>query len=118
MATKLKVYTNEDDALLFWSISKPISGCRGFAIERRIKRNGKPKMEDDFLPNRTGFEKEKVEAKPKMGQRAVTKPSKEWPFQRFSWTDHDANTGDTVSYKVIPEIRNNGNELELLESHA
>jgi phosphatidylserine/phosphatidylglycerophosphate/cardiolipin synthase-like enzyme len=118
MATKLKVYTNEDDALLFWSISKPISGCRGFAIERRIKRNGETKMEDDFLPNRTGFEKEKVDAKPKIGQRAVTKPSKEWPFQRFSWTDHDANTGDTVSYKVIPVIRNNGNELELLESHA
>jgi phosphatidylserine/phosphatidylglycerophosphate/cardiolipin synthase-like enzyme len=118
MATKLKVYTNEDDALLFWSISKPISGCRGFAIERRIKRNGETKMEDDFLPNRTGFEKEKVDAKPKVGQRAVTKPSKEWPFQRFSWTDHDANTGDTVSYKVIPVIRNNGNELELLESHA
>jgi phosphatidylserine/phosphatidylglycerophosphate/cardiolipin synthase-like enzyme len=118
MTTKLKLYTNEDDALLFWSIPKPISGCRGFAIERRIKRTGQTKTEEDFLPNRTGFEKEKVDAKPKTDQKAVMKPSTEWPFQRFSWTDHDANTGDTVSYKVIPVIRNNAGELELLKSHA
>src|SRR5262245_5256569 len=40
MPTKLKVYTNEDDALLFWSIAKPIKDCRGFAIERKITRHG------------------------------------------------------------------------------
>ena len=118
MTTKLKVYTNEDDALLFWSIPEPISGCRGFAIDRRIKRKGKTETEEDFLPNRTGFEKEKVDAKPRAGQKAVTKSSAEWPFQRFSWTDHDANTGDTVSYKVIPVIRNAAGELGLLESQA
>ena len=27
MTTKLKIYTNEDDALLFWSIPEPLSGC-------------------------------------------------------------------------------------------
>ena len=117
MSVKLKVYANEDDALLFWSIPEPISQCRGFAIQRRIKRKGE-KQGEDFLVNRTGFENEKVKAKPKAGQKAVTKPSTEWPFQRFSWTDHDAQTGDTVSYKVIPILRNASGKLESLESNA
>jgi len=117
MSIKLKVYTNEDDALLFWSIPKPISECRGFAINRRIKPKGKTQTEG-FLINRTGFDNEKVDAKAKAGQEAVTKPSTEWPFQRFSWTDHDASTGDTVSYQVIPIIRNSDGELEQLDAQA
>ena len=117
MTTKLKVYTNEDDALLFWSIPKPIAGCRGFAIERR-KKDADGKTTQDFLPNRTGFEDEKVKAAPEEGQEAVTKPSTEWPFQRFSWTDHDADSGDTVSYRVIPVIRNDAGKLESLEAQA
>ncbi|WP_425218127.1 hypothetical protein [Tumidithrix helvetica] len=56
--------------------------------------------------------------KPEKGQDEVAKPSTEWPFQRFSWTDHDANTGDIVSYRVIPVIRNKNQKLELWESHA
>jgi hypothetical protein len=118
MPTKLKVYTNEDDALLFWSIVQPIAECRGFAIKRRIARKGKKGTVEDFLPNRTGFANEKVDAQPKAGQEAVTKPSSEWPIQRFSWTDHDANSGDTVSYQVIPVIRDPAGKLELLEPEA
>jgi hypothetical protein len=45
----------------------------------------------------------------------VIKPSTEWPFQRFSWTDHDAETGDTVSYRVIPIVRNVMESLNLLK---
>jgi hypothetical protein len=117
MATKLRVYVNEDDALLFWSISKPIPQCRGFAIQRRIKRKGKKKTDEDFLVNRTGFENEKTPTKSN-GNAQNVKPSTEWPFQRFSWTDHDAETGDTVSYRVIPMIRNAKGDLEQAESQA
>jgi phosphatidylserine/phosphatidylglycerophosphate/cardiolipin synthase-like enzyme len=117
MTTKLRVYTNEDDALLFWSIAEPIAQCRGFAIARR-KKDLKGKKTEDFLPNRTGFENERVTARPSEGQEAVVKPSTDWPFQRFSWTDHDANTGDNVSYRVIPVIRNTAGQLELVESRA
>lgn len=117
MSTKLKVYTNEDDALLFWSIPEPIAGCRGFAIKRR-KKDPKGKKTEDFLPNRMGFENEKIDATPEAGQEAVLKPSTEWPFQRFSWTDHDANTGDTVAYSVIPVIRNAAGDLELVQASA
>jgi phosphatidylserine/phosphatidylglycerophosphate/cardiolipin synthase-like enzyme len=121
MSIKLKVYVNEDDALLFWSIPKPIPDCRGFAIQRRIKRKGKKKTEEDFLPNRTGFENEKAPTLTNgkaNGKGPFIKPSTEWPFQRFSWTDHDAETGDTVSYRIIPMIRNAAGELEQLESEA
>src|ERR1041384_2063970 len=117
MATKLRVYVNEDDALLFWSISKPIPQWRGFAIQRRIKRKGKKKTDEDFLVNRTGFENEKTPPKTN-GDAQNVKPSTEWPFQRFSWTDHDAETGDTVSYRVIPVIRNAGGDLEQKEAEA
>jgi phosphatidylserine/phosphatidylglycerophosphate/cardiolipin synthase-like enzyme len=115
MPIKLKVYVNEDDALLFWSITKPIPECRGFAIQRRIKRKGKKKTEEDFLLNRTGFENEND---PKTDEKPAVKPSTEWPFQRFSWTDHDAQTGDVVSYRIIPMIRNAAGELEQKESLA
>jgi len=116
MPIKLRVYVNEDDALLFWSITKPIPECRGFAIQRRIKRKGKKKSEEDFLLNRTGFENEED---PKTnGKTPQVKPSTEWPFQRFSWTDHDAQTGDVVSYRIITMIRNDAGKLEQLESQA
>lgn len=117
MATKLRVYLNEDDALLFWRIPKPIPKCRGFAIQRRIKRKGKKKTDEDFLVNRTGFENEKTPAKTN-GKTVNFKPSTEWPFQRFSWTDHDAETGDSVSYRVIPMIRNAKGDLEQVEAQA
>lgn len=116
MPAKLKVYVNEDDALLFWSITKPIAGCRGFAIERE-KTNSKGKRTKEFLMNRTGFA-EDAQVQPVAGEKALMKPSTEWPIQRFSWTDHGAETGDTVSYRVIPVIRNPEGELELLESQA
>ena len=32
-------------------------------------------------------------------------------FQQFSWTDHDADAGDTVSYHVIPIIRDQNGAL-------
>jgi phosphatidylserine/phosphatidylglycerophosphate/cardiolipin synthase-like enzyme len=112
MPTKLRVYANEDDTLLFWSISKPIPGCRGFAIERKITRKGAAKQTQGFLLNRTGFENE---PSPKPG---TTKPSTEWPFQRFSWTDHDASTGDTVAYRVVPIVRDGNGALRAVETEA
>ena len=113
MPVKLKVYVNEDDALLHWSIPAPIPNCRGFAIERRKTTQGK-KIQD-FLPNRTGVDSGK---KGGAGDQPLMKPSTEWPFQRFSWTDHGANTGDTVSYRVIPVVPGAGEKLDLVQSEA
>jgi hypothetical protein len=85
----VKVYVNEDDALLFWNVFEAIPGCRGFAIARR-KSNSSDSREE-FLPNRIGFENQPAPTPGPDG--AITRPSTEWPFQRFSWTDHDADTG-------------------------
>ncbi len=99
MSTALRVYSNEDDALLFWNSFEPIRDCRGFAIERRLTRKGKTVTE--VLVNRIGFAGEHIQP----DEADHGKPSTEWPFQRYSWIDHGANTGDTVSYRVIPMVR-------------
>jgi phosphatidylserine/phosphatidylglycerophosphate/cardiolipin synthase-like enzyme len=124
--TNLKVFCNEDDALLFWSVPQPIPNCRGFAIERTIKRKGSnAAATTEFLPNRVGFENDASlpatldAAAAATPDDAPTKPSTEWPFQRFSWTDHDANTGDEVSYRVTPVVRNaTSGKLELVANQA
>lgn len=60
-------------------------------------------MTETFLPNRFGFADD---AAPAPGQDVShARPSTEWPYQRFSWTDHDADVGDTVAYRFIPIIR-------------
>jgi phosphatidylserine/phosphatidylglycerophosphate/cardiolipin synthase-like enzyme len=118
MPTTLKVYANEDDAMLFWRISAPIPACRGFAIERQITRRGQQHPTSDTLLNRTGFEKEKAPDPETAGQAPPVKSSKLWPFQRFSWTDHDANTGDTVSYRIVPMVRNAAGDLDPVVAEA
>lgn len=97
MAVSLVVYTNEDDALIFWRVPAPITNCHGFAIERQIKRRGSSNKTTDILLNRVGWEDQPA----KKGEQ---RESTEWPFQRFSWTDHNANTGDAVSYRIIPML--------------
>lgn len=116
MPTMLRVYTNEDDALLFWTVTAPLARCRGFAIERKLTRPGQHNEEREFLPNRTGFAGEPLPPDP--DGRGVQKPSTEWPFQRFSWTDHSANAGDTVSYRIVPIVRNAAGKLEPNEIEA
>lgn len=105
MPTKLAVYTNEDDALLVWSVAAPIPQCLGFAVQRRLTRAGK--TTESWLINRVGFAKDK----PTAGE---TRPSTEWPFQRFTWTDHDVNTGDQLSYNVVPMTKDAAGKLQPL----
>ncbi len=107
--TTLAVITNEDDALLVWSIDAPIPECRGFAIARRRQTQQQANADEKFLDNRIGFEGDTISP-------GETKASTEWPFQRFSWTDHEADTGDTVSYEIVPVIQNAAGKLDLLQS--
>ena len=93
MATTIKiaVYTNSDDAFVAWAPSAFIPGCRGFLLERTRKVGAGQKVEP--VENRVGFEKDK----PKSGDH---RPSSEWPFQRFNWTDHAVDVGNQVRYRV------------------
>ena len=88
-AIALRVVANCDDVHLAWMPDRDIPGCLGFALRR--KRNGGA---PETLKNRVGFN-----AVPE--EDYEPRPSTVWPFQRLDWTDHGANTGDTVEYQVV-----------------
>ena len=91
----IEVYTNCDDAFVAWAPSAFIPGCRGFRLERQRKINGK--LNTEVVENRVGFAKDK----PKQGE---TRPSDQWPFQRFNWTDHAVDIGSNVQYRVTAMV--------------
>lgn len=100
MAVSIAAIANCDDAVLFWSIEERVPDCFGFAITREQKLvDGEVRRVT--LHNRTGFAKDH----PAQGE---TRPSTIWPFQRFSWADHSANTGDKVRYRVSPMVHVDG----------
>lgn len=93
MKTALVVYANSDEALLLWTADRIDDGCRGFAIERRLRRGQRDEkgwLDNYAPPPRTPAG---------LGQH---QSSAEWPFRRFTWTDHSVDAGDRVSYRVIP----------------
>lgn len=97
MAAKIKVavYTNSDDAFVAWAPDDFIPECRGFQLERARKVGSKEKVE--IVDNRVGY----VSDNPKSGDH---KPSTEWPFQRFNWTDHAVDVGNQVRYRVTAMV--------------
>jgi phosphatidylserine/phosphatidylglycerophosphate/cardiolipin synthase-like enzyme len=103
MAVELKVLQNSDDALLVWNVEAEIPNCIGFAVRRELTRDGKTHAK--WLDNFVGFEKEKH----KPGER---RPSTAWPFQGFSWTDHELEAGDSARYRVVPVLRGGNGELK------
>jgi phosphatidylserine/phosphatidylglycerophosphate/cardiolipin synthase-like enzyme len=95
LTLRIAVYTNGDDAFVAWAPSAFMPGCRGFMLERARKTPGGDVIEE--VENRLGFKKDK----PKSGDH---RPSSEWPFQRFNWSDHVVNSGDEVRYRVTAMI--------------
>jgi phosphatidylserine/phosphatidylglycerophosphate/cardiolipin synthase-like enzyme len=117
MATpvNMKVYANDDDALIIWNVPAAIPDCLGFAIQRRTYDPADPAMKtiahEDVLPNRIGFVDDPNAAP---GSTALSTVS---PFQRFWWTDHAAAQGDILSYRVIPMVGTVG-QLSMAEDLA
>ena len=70
-------------------------GVRGFLLERARKTATGEEVE--IVENRVGFKKDK----PKSGEH---RPSTEWPFQRFNWTDYPPNKGNRVRYRATAMI--------------
>ncbi len=92
MTIQLAAYANGDDVHLVWDPGAKIPKCLGFAIECR-----RPGKEPKAISNRVGFASDA----PKDGE---TRSSREWPFQRFDWTDHAADLGDEIAYRVIARV--------------
>lgn len=101
MTITLKAYANCDDVHLVWDPGSAIPNCLGFAIECRRRRNG-ALTQSAPISNRVGFKADK----PKKGEK---RSSREWPFQRFSWTDHAADLGDEIEYRVVARVGTPGN---------
>jgi len=91
-----KLYCNGDDCFLTWSMPHT-QECWGFAIHRDLTTASGKKF-SGFLENRTGFEGDD-------NPPNSHKPSTEWPFQRYTWTDHGVSQGDTVSYTISPVMK-------------
>ncbi len=90
MAIKLKAYANLDDVHLVWRPDGRIPKCLGFKIECRRGGAVKP------LSNRVAFEGQQLPS--------GAASSADFPFQRFDWTDHAADLGDEVAYRVVARV--------------
>jgi phosphatidylserine/phosphatidylglycerophosphate/cardiolipin synthase-like enzyme len=95
MKPVIQAYANNDDAMIVWQVDKKITNCYGFALYRKLQNESDAMAEP--IQSYVGFE----DQKPKEGE---TRPSTEWPFQKFVWSDFFVKTGDIVSYKAVPMI--------------
>jgi phosphatidylserine/phosphatidylglycerophosphate/cardiolipin synthase-like enzyme len=92
MPLKIEAFANSDDAFVVWRSPELIPDCIGFELRR--KRNGKV----ETVRNRVSFSS---------GEPDPNRPesSAKSPIRRYAWTDHEVNSGDTVSYQVAPVIQ-------------
>jgi len=100
MAITLRAYVNCDDVHLVWDPGAAIPNCLGFAIECR-RKNGGVLGPAARLSNRVGFSADT----PKKNEK---RSSDDWPFQRYNWTDHAADLGDAIEYRVIARVGTRG----------
>lgn len=105
MSIEVRVYDNGDHTAIFWlpDASKPISGCRGFAIR---KKSGNKQT---YVHSSVGFSDTDVAPSATEGWK--------WPLQRYIWWDYAVKLGDTVSYQVIP-VMGTAAKLILDDAHA
>lgn len=98
MSISVSQTANNDEVFLSWRVDGDgtIADCLGFAIQRELTRDGRTTTA--WLVNRVGFADGPAEP-------GETRPSSEWPFQRYSWSDYDATDGDSVRYRVVPVLK-------------
>jgi PLD-like domain len=94
---ELRVYANVDDATIVWQTGARIPGCRGFALDRRV-RDAKGAITSSVLPTWVGFAGETP------AQSGEHRDSTEWPVQRFLWSDYSARDAAAVQYRVVPML--------------
>lgn len=101
MESRLTIKFNNDYALIAWQYDKLIPNCIGFALYR--KRNGVEKL----VENQIGFADEPPHPK------TDKLPTNKYPIQRFVWTDFKVYDGDTINYRIVPVVWENGGTKEL-----
>lgn len=78
-----------DRTYIAWNTDERIDDLRGFGTTSRDGGIEKP------LNTWVGWEGERVTA-------GTTKPSSEWPVQKFMWSDLQVSLRERVSYQVAP----------------
>lgn len=101
---RLRAVANLDDVHLTWDPGEAIPGCLGFAIECK-RGTAKPKP----ISNRVGFKDDPTLDKD--GNPVRSRSSQDWPFQRYNWTDHAADLGHKVAYRVVARVKDAGGAL-------
>jgi phosphatidylserine/phosphatidylglycerophosphate/cardiolipin synthase-like enzyme len=99
MSNKITVrfINNNDDVFIAWDVDGDgiIPNCVGFAIQRELTRGSE--VSTEWLRNRVGFADQPA-------KKGETRSSEEWPFQRYTWTDHDVTIADVVRYQLSPVL--------------
>jgi phosphatidylserine/phosphatidylglycerophosphate/cardiolipin synthase-like enzyme len=90
---KIRAFSNSDVVTIVWQTESPIKNCRGFALERATKGESAT----SFVSTWVGF-------KGGDHQEGESKPSTEWPIQRYIWSDFEAQAGQQLRYRVIPML--------------
>ncbi len=97
--TFIKVYTNNDDAVIIWKFPAFIKDCWGFAVFR--KRKGESDADAEPVHTSVGFHDD-----PHVNFEM--RPSTEWPVQKYIWIDYFVKKGDQVSYRIVPMLQKDG----------
>jgi hypothetical protein len=107
---RLRVINNGDHVGLMWfpDDGQKTAGCRGFAIQRKLTRNGAETT--GWLANHVGF----TETAP----RPPAASAWQWPIQRYLWWDYAVQLGDSVAYQVMPVSGDDAAHLALAEVAA
>lgn len=95
MQATIKAFANCDHVYIAWRYDQLIPNCIGFALYKQV--NGEGAATAEPIANHIGF----AGQNPQPGE---TRPSTDWPIQRFTWTDYDVNYNDKVSYMVVPVL--------------
>src|SRR4030095_6078132 len=95
----VKAFASSDDAEIVWRYPARIKNCWGFAILRQKK--GESEALSDWVKSSVGFEDD-------AHKEFEFHDSTMWPIQKYMWTDFLVKNGETVRYKIIPMIYENG----------
>jgi hypothetical protein len=91
-------YSNGDDVFLVWRFDEDPT-CLGVAIHRTLTIAA-GETTTGFLRNGVGFADDAAAPAADNNQPAPEFPSDQFPFQRYTWTDHGVSEGDTVTYEL------------------
>jgi hypothetical protein len=105
LASKVEInvtcYHNCDDVELFWRTrvdgqdDSPIPECLGFMLQRQRKQEDGTWGPIEILRNRVGFIQQESPL-----TYSISQPGNIWPFQTYNWTEHGANSGQNVRYRI------------------